>query len=279
VLFHWLGPANPEPGLKVLRVGVEPDQASTILQQRYAPLIDYLSAQTGIEARLIIPADYAESVRMIGEDKVDIANLGGLSFVEAQSRYRSTALVMREVDTRFTSWFLARPELANSALSDLRGKTIAFGNNLSTSGHLMPRFFLQQQWKIEPEDFFGSVVYSGTHDRTVQYVRDGTVDVGAANSTIVRKMLAEGRIGAGEIQVLWQTPPYPDYVWTVRSGLAESDRIRLRNAFLRLDRHDPADRRILASLDAEAFMPANAEDFVILQQIASRLGLTGVDSR
>lgn len=271
--------AGEAPRLTELRVGVEPDQNPDALRRRYAPLIDYLSAQTGLPTRLVIPADYNESVRIIGEGEVDISNIGGRSFIEAESKYRSAALVMREIDTHFTTWFITRPEFTQANLADFRGKRLGFASRLSTSGHLMPRYFLRQLWKIEPEDFFSEVRYAATHDQAVQRVKSGEVDLGAVNSAIVRKMIEDGRLAAGDIRVLWQTPPYPDYVWTVREGLDESDRTRLRDAFLRLDYHDPVDNAILASLDARAFLPANPDDFDVLGEIAARLDLPGAEAK
>jgi phosphonate transport system substrate-binding protein len=276
-LFIALASTEPvavaSPGLKELRVGVEPDQNSDALRRRYAPLIDYLAAQTGLPTRLVIPANYDEAVRLIGEGEVDIANIGGLSFVTAESRYNSDALVMREIDTRFTTWFVTRPGAGQASLTDFRGKSLSFGSRLSTSGHLMPRYFLRQIWKIEPEDYFTEIRYSPAHDQTVQQVVNGAVDLGAVNSAIVRKMIHDGRLAPGDIRVLWQTPPYPDYVWTVREGLGEAERTRLRDAFMRLDYLDPADNAILASLDARAFLPADPGAFDILGEIAAGLDL------
>ncbi len=271
--------ADDKPRLTELLVGVEPDQDPDVLRRRYAPLIEYLAAQTGLPTRLVIPADYSESIRIIGEGKVDISNIGGRSFVEAESKYHSDALVMREIDTHFTTWFITRPGPAEASLADFRGKTLSFCSRLSTSGHLMPRYFLRQLWKIEPENFFAEVRYAATHDQIVQQVKRGEVDLGAVNSAIVRKMIDDGRLAAGDIRVLWQSPPYPDYVWTVREGLGETDRTRLRDAFLRLDYHDPVDNAILASLDARAFLPANPKDFDILGEIAARLDLPGVEAQ
>ena len=262
-----------------LRIGVLPDQGTETLRQRYTPLLDYLARDTGIETRLVIPTDYQHAVDLFREHQIDLAFFGGLTFVQAQAEHGAEALVMREIDTRFTSWFVVRPELAQKRLPDLRGESLTFGDRLSTSGHLMPRYFLQRQWNLEPENFFSEIGYSGAHDQTVYLVRDGRFAIGAVNAGIARQMFEDGRIGENELRVLWQTPPYPDYVWAVQPELAEDLKTNLRDAFLRLDADNPDDRTILDRLGTETFLPANPRDFETLSDIAHGLGLIGGSDR
>jgi len=257
----------------VLRIGVLPDRKPEVLQQQYGPLAEYLSAQTEIQTRLVIPANYADAVRLFREEKIDLSYFGGLTFVQAQTSYGAAPLVMREIDTRFASWFLVKPEYAQLQLPDFKGKSLSFGSKLSTSGHLMPRHFMQQQWQIDAERFFSDVSYSGAHDKTTLLVLEGKVDVGAVNSVVVRKMIADGKIKADELHVLWQTPPYPDYVWAVRENLDDKLKTRLRDAFLGLDAGKPGDAKILAGLNAKTFLPADPDDFESLRDIATRFDL------
>ena len=158
------------------------------------------------------------------------------------------------------------------AVGDFKGRRFAFGSKLSTSGHLMPRHFLADM-KIEPEAFFGEVRYSGAHDRTAIWVRDGEVDLGAANASIVDRMYAEGRLDAAEVRIVWTTPAYPDYVWAARQGLGPEVREKLIAAFLRLSPADADQARILRGVDAGGFLPARRSDFDELRQIARALGM------
>ena len=137
----------------------------------------------------------------------------------------------------------------------------------------MPRFFLQTERIITPEEYFGVVRYSGKHDRTAYWVRDAEVDVGVANSAIVRKMFADGRLGPDEVQILWETPPFPDYVWATRRDLGEPKKEKIRQAFLKLSKSDPTHAAILAGVDAGGFLPATMRDFSQLKTVVVRLGL------
>ncbi len=263
----------------VLRVGVLPDESVEALHQRYDPLLDHLSAETGLDFKLVPPSDYDELVRLFRDHKVDLAYFGGLTFVQAHLFYHAEPLVMRDVDTRFTSWFLVRDSDPAHGLADFKGKVFTFGSRLSTSGHLMPRHFLQTEKQLIPEEYFTEVRYSGAHDKTAYQVRDGAVDLGAVNSEIVKTMLRDGRLKEKEVRVLWETPPYPDYVWAVHDRFNEGLKTQLRDAFLRLDADDAVHGKILAGMGAGGFLPAGASDFLPLKGIADTLGLLAPETK
>ncbi len=257
----------------VLRIGVLPDENPAMLQRRYSSLIEHLAAKTGIETRLVVPASYDDAVRLFADGEVDLAYFGGFTFVRAHLGHQARPLVMREVDTRFVSWFLTRPEHSNRGLVDFRGFKIGFGSKLSTSGHLMPRHYLQYRWQIDPERHFSEISYSGAHDKTVNMLLDGDIDIGAVNSVIVKKMIDTGRIEKSDLHVVWETPPYPDYVWATQASIDEELENRLRDAFLELDWENPAHDRILRDISARSFLPADYQHFELLERVANDLGL------
>ncbi len=249
-----------------LKIGVLPDEADEALRVRYGPLIAHLSRELGMPVQLVIPEDYADLVRLFGAAEVDLAYFGGVTFVVAQAEHQAVPLVMRNLDLEFSSYFLARADDLGAAVGQFGGRAFAFGSNLSTSGHLMPRFFLMDLG-ITPEHFFSSVSYSGAHDRTVAWVRDGVVDLGVANAEVVDAMLRDGRLKSGALRVVWETPPYADYVWAHRPGLDPAFTRQLRDAFLGLSPADDEDAATLERVGAGGFLPANIDDFAQLRDV------------
>lgn len=243
-----------------------PDLRASSLENKYKPLIAYLAEQLEQDVQLVIPEDYADLVRMFGEADVDIAYFGGATFVSAEAQYRAVPLVMRDIDTRFTSYFLARFAAGENHISDFEGQVIGFGSQLSTSGHFMPRFFLQEQ-AIDPETFFSAVLYSGAHDRTVELLLEGQVDLAAVNSEVVNSMLSEGQLNETSLKIIWETPVYADYVWAVQPGWDEAYTTRVRDAFLRISPTNERDSEILRNLGAGGFLPATPGDFFRLRAI------------
>ena len=230
----------------ILRIGVLPNQNPEMLKKRFEPVLDYLSNYLQLRCELIVPKSYEEMLKLFHEQKIDLAYFGGYSFIKARQNDHAVPLVMRLVDTRFTSLFIVNTESPAQTLESLEGKGIAFGSRLSTSGHLMPRYFLQQK-NIHPESFFSSVQYSGSHDKTAYWVRDGIVDVGVVNATTIRSLMDSKLIRSNEIRILWETPPYANYVWATHRKFIDSFNLRVRNAFLQLS-PDNADHAIVTTL-------------------------------
>ncbi len=254
----------------VLRIGVLPDEEDVALRYRYAPLIAYLETELKKDTQLVIPENYDDLVRLFGAGELDIAYFGGTTFVTSLIRYDAVPLVMRDIDAEFSTYFLAKMEDVGKEIESYRGRRFSFGAQSSTSGHMMPRFFMQEKG-ITPETFFTEIRYSGAHDKTVRWVLDGSVDLGAANSEVVNSMLRNGRLKPGLLRIVWETPSYADYVWAARGDLDETLKNRLQEAFLTLSLLDETGAEVLERVGATGFLPARHEDFGQLRQIMTSL--------
>src|SRR5262245_44052502 len=176
--------ATPASSQGTLKVSAIPDEAPTELQRKFAPLGKYLEQRTGMTVQFIPVSDYAAVVQSLATGRIDLAWLGGFTYVPAKEATEGAVipLVQRREDERFTRNFVpADPTIKSFA--DLRGKTFVFGSPSSTSGHLMPRFFLLQAG-IDPDKDFRNVAFSGAHDATAAFVESGKADAGALNASV-----------------------------------------------------------------------------------------------
>ena len=253
-----------------LRVGVLPDVSHENIHKKTQLLFQYLTEETGIKIQYIKCNTYEEILEAFHEKKLDLAWFGGYTFVKAHLQDRAIPLVMRDVDLKFSSYFLVKKNHPANSIFDFKDKKIAFGSRLSTSGHLMPRYFLSEN-NIIPENFFSAVRYSGAHDTTLKWVRDGTVDLGVANSKVIDKMLEEDGLTQKEIRVLLETPYYSNYVWAVHPSVSLPTQIKIRDAFLELSGKNPRHKKILDQWNAQYFYPASIEDFLIIRKIVKKL--------
>lgn len=256
----------------VLRVSAIPDEAPTELQRKFKPLGAYLEQQLGMKVEFVPVSDYAAVVEALASDRLDMAWLGGFTFVQTRLKTgNAIPLVQREQDEKFTSKYItANP--AVKSLQDLKGKTFAFGSVSSTSGSLMPRFFMLKDG-IKPEEFFSRVAYSGAHDATVAWVQAGKVDGGVLNASVWDKLVAAGKVDTSKVVVLDTTPPYYDYNWTVRGNLDPALTDKIKAAFLALDPAKPADKAILDLQAASRFIPTKAENYTGIEEAARAAGL------
>jgi len=257
----------------VLRVSAIPDEAPTELQRKFAPLGKYLESRLGMKVEFTPVTDYAATVEGLAAKKLDMVWYGGFTFVQAKIRTKGSAipLVQREVDEKFRSVFITRANSGISAIGDLKGKNFTFGSVSSTSGHLMPRYFLQKQGINVDKDM--RIAFSGAHDATAFQVAGGKVDAGALNISVWEKLVNAKKIDVKQVKVFYTTPPYYDYNWTVRGDLDPKLIDAIREAFLALDGSKPADKEILALQRATRFIPTKAENYAGIEDAARSAGL------
>ncbi len=251
----------------VLRVSAIPDEAPTELLRKFKPLGAYLEQQTGMKVEFVPVADYPAVVEALATDRLDMAWLGGFTFVQVnQKTGNAIPLVQREQDPQFTSKFITSDPNVKS-LADLKGKSFAFGSISSTSGSLMPRYFMLQD-NIKPETYFSRVAYSGAHDATAAWVQAGKVDAGVLNASVWQKLVDSGKVDTNKVKVFATTPTYFDYNWTVRGTLDPALAEKLKQAFLALDPAKPADKAILDLQAASRFIPTKPENYKGIEDAA-----------
>jgi phosphonate transport system substrate-binding protein len=251
----------------VLRVSAIPDEAPTELLRKFKPLGAYLEQQTGMKVEFVPVADYPAVVEALATDRLDMAWLGGFTFVQVNLKTgNAIPLVQREQDAQFTSKFITSDPNVKS-LADLKGKTFAFGSISSTSGSLMPRYFMLQD-NIKPETWFSRVAYSGAHDATAAWVQAGKVDAGVLNASVWDKLVNSGKVDTSKVKVFATTPAYFDYNWTVRGTLDPALAEKLKQAFLALDPANPAHKAILDLQAASRFIATKPENYKGIEDAA-----------
>jgi len=212
-------------------------------------------------------------VEALAAKKIDLAWLGGFTFVQARLRTGDAIpIVQRAEDEKFTSRFIAGADSGIDGLADLKGKTFAFGSPSSTSGHLMPRHFLQQAG-IDPERDFKRIAFSGAHDVTAAFVESGRVDAGVLNASVWDRLVEQKKVDPAKVKVVSTTPPYFDYNWTVRGDLDPTHIKKLTDAFLKLDPANPADKELLDLQRASRFIPTRPENYQGIEAAARSAGL------
>jgi phosphonate transport system substrate-binding protein len=253
---------------RVLRVSAIPDEAPTELIRKFKPLGAYLEKKLGMEVKFVPVTDYAATVEGLAAGHLDMVWYGGFTFVQARKRTgNAVPLVQREEDAQFHSRFIARPGSGIASLKDLKGKSVAFGSPSSTSGHLMPRWFLLQAG-IDPDKDFAAVAFSGAHDATAKWVESGKVDAGALNESVWQKLVEEKKVDTSKVASFYTTPPFYDYNWTVRGDLDPELAGKLKAAFLALDASRPEDKAILDLQRTRRFIPTQVSNYDMIEKAA-----------
>ena len=274
------GPFAPVSGAKAADKFVFtaiPDQDETRLRERFGKVARYLSAKLGVDANYIPVKSYAAAVTAFRNNQVQLAWFGGLSGVRARLLVPgSQAIAQGKEDLAFVTYFIAHASTglseSKSFPKDVSGKTFTFGSKGSTSGRLMPEFHIRRIFDAAPEKVFSRVGFSGDHSRTISLVQSGAYEVGATNFAVWEREVKEGKVDTKKVKVIWRTPPYPDYQWTIRGdvdrkfGAGFSDKVK--QALLSMD--DPA---LLKSFPRSSFVPASNSDYKPILDTAKSIGL------
>ncbi len=249
-----------------------PDQDETRLVERFSKVADYLQAKLGIPVKYLPVKSYPAAVTAFTNNQVQLAWFGGFTGVQARRQVAgSEALAQGVEDTAFKSFIIANAKTGLTASKDfpkaIAGKSFTFGARASTSGRLMPEYFIRRAFDgRSPEEIFSRVGFSGDHSRTIQLVQSGAFEVGVLDFTVWQLDSKAGKVDASQVAVIWESPTFPDYQWTVRGDV---DRIygagfkeKLRAALVAVD--DPA---ILTPFARSKFIPAKNADYDPIEDV------------
>ena len=254
-----------------------PDQDETKLQQRFGKVANYLSQQLGVTVKYIPVKSYAAAVTAFRNNQVQLAWFGGLSGVKARDLVKgSEALAQGVEDQQFETYFIANKatglRASNGFPKGIRGKNFTFGSKGSTSGRLMPEYYIRENFKSAPKKVFSRVGFSGDHSRTISLVQSGAYDVGAVNYKVWLSEEKQGKIDANKVFVIWKTPTYPDYQWSIRgdvdSNWGDGFKEKIRKALLVMDTPE-----LLAAFPRSGFIPAKNSDYESIKNVAKEIGL------
>ena len=277
------GESSGAAASRTLGISAIPDQDPELLNRLYPAVADRFATATGAKVEYKAVTDYAAVVRAFQRGDIHLAWMGGLTGVQARALVpEAQAVVQRDIDADFHSLFIAnkrarlQPFTDVAGLKEIEGSSLTFGSETSTSGRLMPQYFMQQAGVAE-SDLKGPPAYSGGHDATIEAVASGAFDVGAVNEQVFTATKEAGEVDLSDVVVLWRTPGYADYHWLVRPDLDETfgkgTLDKVVDLLLGLDVSEPKDAEILELFGAEKFIPASNSAYGDLEKIAREQGL------
>jgi len=276
-------PAAPaQSPTKPFVISAIPDQDPEKLNRLYGKLSDYLKTELGVEVVYKPVTDYAAVVNAFKTGDVDMAWFGGLTGVQARLQVEGAqAILQRDIDEKFRSVFIAnaaagiQPFEDVSGLAMLKGRTFTFGSESSTSGRLMPQFFMRQAG-LALSDLKGEPGFSGSHDKTIKLVEAGSYEAGALNEQIWEARVKSGDVDTSKVIVIWRTPPYYDYHWIVRPDVEQNFGAgfveRVKRTFLALDAANPTHKEILDLFGGQKFIETKNENYADIEAVGREIG-------
>jgi phosphonate transport system substrate-binding protein len=253
-----------------------PDEDESQLRTRFDKVADYLTEQLGVEVKYIPVKSYSAAVTAFRNNQVQLAWFGGLSGVQARRLVPgSEAIAQGFEDQFFKSYLIAHKSTemaASTNFPSLNDYTFTFGSKDSTSGRLMPQYFIEKNTGKPIEQIFKRIGFSGDHSRTISQVEAGVYQVGVVNYKVWDTAVENGDVDTSKVKVIWESPTYPDYQWTVHSGVDETFgagfKEKLTKTLIGM-----TDKDLLASFPRESFVPAKNSDYEPIERVAKTIGM------
>ncbi len=258
----------------VFKIGAIPDQNASKLNRRFEELAQYIGEQTNLEVEYVPTVDYSALVTGFQRGDIHLGWFGGLTGVQARNvTSGSEAIAQRPRDEKFHSVFIAQKDLNVEKLEDLKGLTFTFGSESSTSGHLMPRYFLTEKG-IDPEDDLdGKPNYSGSHDKTWKLVESGAFQTGALNEAVWESAVNDKKVDLNKVEVFYITPDYYDYNWTINNVdeiFGEGTKEKVKDALLSFGKENS---EIMELFQTDKFIETKNENYDAIHSVAKELGI------
>jgi phosphonate transport system substrate-binding protein len=254
--------------IETIKIGAIPDQNAADLNRGMEDFAKDLEEKTGLTVEYVPSVDYSALVTAFERGEIQLAWFGGLTGVQARNLVpEAEAFAQRPIDEKFKSVFIAHSDVKIDSLEDLKGKSFTFGSESSTSGHLMPRYFMMETGIDANQDLDGKPNYSGSHDKTYKLVESGAFQTGALNISVWEAAVKEGKVDESKVKVFYTTPEYYDYNWTLNKMDAET-KAKLKEAILSMTSED---NEIMELLQTDKFIETKNENYEAIEKVAKQL--------
>lgn len=276
-------PITTPKSVPTLKIATIPDQDPAKLQRQFTLVSQYLGDKTGLKVEYVPVTEYAAAVGGYRIGDLDLVWFGGLTGVQAAKQLPGSIYVgQRDIDAKFRSVFIANssfkapPIDTVGKLSYVKGESLTFGSEISTSGRLMPQFFLDEAG-LDLSDFKGQPGFSGSHDKTIRLVESGTFTIGALNKAVWDSNVANKTVDTSKVRVIFETPTYYDYHWLARPDtdkkFGTGTVAKLQAAVLGLNKDVPEQKAILDLFSATQFIETRSENYALIEKTAKKLNL------
>lgn len=251
-----------------LRVALLPDEnASTVIKNNQG-LEKYLEEKLGKDIELVVTTDYSSMIEAASNRRLELAYFGPLSYVLAKtkSNIEPFAALKKDGETTYKSVIIASVKSGVNSLDQASGKTVAYGDQASTSSHLIPKSMMLDKG-LEPKKDYEEV-FVGSHDAVAVAVQNNNAQIGGLSKPIFESLIERKVIDSNQVKVLAESEPFPQYPWTMRSDLKPELKTQISAAFIELK-----DEEILKAFKADGFGAITDQEYDVVRNLGKTLNL------
>ena len=256
---------------KELRVGLIPSEDAQAMMRASQQVMEQLEAKTGLKVRPFVANDYNGVIEAMRSGKLDVAYLGPFSYVLASQLANAEAFAIpvakKSGKSSYQSIIISRKDKGPDSVAKLQGKTFAFVDPSSASGHLFPKAGLKGEG-VDTDKYFSRVIFSGSHDASILAVANGKVEAASVADPIFQNAIAKGLVKGEDFQVIWRSQEIPESPMAWRKDLDAGTKQRVAAALAEIKGLPWGDRGEL-----NGFAATNDQAYDVVRQTAKALNL------
>jgi phosphonate transport system substrate-binding protein len=240
----------------------------------FASLLKGLERELSRPVDVVLPTSYGSVIEGLQAGSIDLAMMGPASYAAAKNMdadvvafatISKQAGAFQQEGPSYLSLLIVRRDSSFHTPESLKGARLALVDPNSTSGSVEPRHLFAPIIKMPFEKYFGRVVYSGGHDKSVAAVAKGVVDAAFVAGSYLSELVSDGKAKQEDFRVLWHSEPIPFSPIVYRGQLCDPIKNKIRDAFLRSNGEAYPD--VLEDLKAIRFVPVSDDRYRVIREI------------
>ena len=259
-----------------LTFAMVPTEETVAELQLYKPVTDRLATETGKKIQFFMPTSYASVVEGLLGQFIDVAVLGPYSYVIANSKdstvevfatYAKRPGHLQEEGPGYKAALVTKKGSKFTSIDSLSGTTLGLVDPGSTSGNLFPRVVFAPEVGGDLDEYFGKVVYTGSHELSTVAVAKGKVDAAFVATHRFDNVVNKGEVKLEDFNVLWSSPPIPQDPFVYRSTLCDDLKAKVRATFLGLSPSNPGEKNFLDNVKSNKFVAMSSKDYDVIREL------------
>jgi phosphonate transport system substrate-binding protein len=267
--------SSPPAAVKILRIGIIPEQDVFSQKERYRPLTDYVGQKLGINVELVMLSRYGHIIDDFTASRLDGAFFGSFTGAMAIKKLHVIPLARPEGKDGTSTYYgmiLVRKDSSIRNGADMRGKRFAFVDEATTAGYLLPLYYFMEEGIPDYHSWFSETYFAGTHEDAIFDVLNRKADIGAAKNTVFYRFARKDRRLLDELEILATSPKVPENGLAVKRDFGQHNLTALKECLLEMDK-DPEGRKVLDNFKAQRFIATSVADYQPVFDFAKHVGL------
>ncbi|HHQ2524817.1 TPA: phosphonate ABC transporter substrate-binding protein [Pseudomonas aeruginosa] len=256
----------------VINFGIISTESSQNLKSIWEPFLKDMSQQTGYQVKAFFAPDYAGIIQGMRFDKVDIAWYGNKAAMEAVDRAHGEIFAQTVAASGapgYWSLLIANKDSKIDSVEDMlaNAKSLTFGNGdpNSTSGYLVPGYYVFAKNNVDPVKIFKRTLNS-SHEVNALAVANKQVDVATFNTEGMERLELTQPEKARQLKVIWKSPLIPGDPLVWRNNLSDEQKNKLRDFFFKYGAN-AEQKKVFADLQWSKFQPSDDDQLLPIRQL------------